>query len=387
MSLQVNGAISVANIGVEFRDSTPYSMSEFYRGGSRVPNTPSTSTIPISGPISLSNFYGTRNLFEYNETLSTNTGSYAVYSKLIAAGWNGSSPFIANITVPAGVWVYGDLDPEDPNFVLPAFRISDGLLRVFPPNCVINLTLNGVVTGVGGKGSSGWNLNHTGDGSFSGSYVNPGNGSYGMFLNSAGPDANGTIRIIGGIGQNGPQLIVTGTGTIAGGGGGGGGGGAGASYADYGDGFGVRFNVTTGGGGGAGAGAALFSTGGLPGDVTSTSPIRLASGVAGRPTGNGTIATSSVVPGSGGAGNNFNWGQPAGSIQAGGAGGRGGTLGATGLTGSNGYNYSVQYPAVGETSIGTTGGIGGSAIRCAQSIPNLSIAPTINVLGGIVQTL
>lgn len=386
MPLQSNGAISVRDIGIEFSDSIPHSMGEFYRGGTRVPNISATSTIPLSGPISLSNFYGTRNLFEYSETVTVNTPNYSVYSKLIAAGWNGTTPFVANITVPAGIWIYGDADPQDPNFVLPAFRISDSFLRIFPANCVINLILNGFVSGIGGRGGSGWNLNHLGNGSFDGNYSNPGVGSHGMNLNSAGPNANGVTQIIGGIGQNGPQLIVTGTGTIAGGGGGGGGGGSGASFGDYGDGLGSRFNVTSGGGGGAGAGATLAQTGGPPGTVTSATPTRLASGVAGRPTGNGSVSTFSTTPGSGGAGNTFNWTQPAGSIQAGGAGGRGGTMGAAGLTGSNGYNFSSQYPALSDTAIGIPGGVGGSAIRSAQSIPNLSIAPTINIFGSIVQT-
>jgi len=39
MTLQSSGAISLANLATEFGDGVPYSMSEFYKGGSLVPTT------------------------------------------------------------------------------------------------------------------------------------------------------------------------------------------------------------------------------------------------------------------------------------------------------------------------------------------------------------
>lgn len=39
MTLQASGAISLSDLGTEFSDTQPHSLSEFYSGGSLVPNT------------------------------------------------------------------------------------------------------------------------------------------------------------------------------------------------------------------------------------------------------------------------------------------------------------------------------------------------------------
>lgn len=58
MALPSSGAISLSAIASEFGDSTPNSISEFYRGGSLVPNVSINNSVPTSGAISFSNFYG-----------------------------------------------------------------------------------------------------------------------------------------------------------------------------------------------------------------------------------------------------------------------------------------------------------------------------------------
>ena len=58
MTLQSSGAISLSNIASEFGGSTPHSLSEYYRGGGLVPNHSNTNSIPTSGQISFSQFYG-----------------------------------------------------------------------------------------------------------------------------------------------------------------------------------------------------------------------------------------------------------------------------------------------------------------------------------------
>lgn len=58
MALQTSGAISLLNIATEFGGTAPHSLSEYYRGGGLVPNTPANTNVPTSGVISLSNFYG-----------------------------------------------------------------------------------------------------------------------------------------------------------------------------------------------------------------------------------------------------------------------------------------------------------------------------------------
>ena len=58
MVLQSSGTITLAQIQTEFGGSNPASLSEYYRGGSYVPNTSANSSIPTSGTISFSQFYG-----------------------------------------------------------------------------------------------------------------------------------------------------------------------------------------------------------------------------------------------------------------------------------------------------------------------------------------
>lgn len=58
MTLQASGAISLSDLRGEFGGSAPDSLSEYYRGGSLVPDIAANAGIPTSGAISLSDFYG-----------------------------------------------------------------------------------------------------------------------------------------------------------------------------------------------------------------------------------------------------------------------------------------------------------------------------------------
>lgn len=52
------GTVTLADIQQEFGGTEPISLSEYYRGGTYVPNGAGTALIPTSGPISMSNFRG-----------------------------------------------------------------------------------------------------------------------------------------------------------------------------------------------------------------------------------------------------------------------------------------------------------------------------------------
>jgi len=58
VALQSSGAISIQDLKTEFGDTGSSSLSEFYRGGSLVPNTGTNAAVPTSGEISLTDFYG-----------------------------------------------------------------------------------------------------------------------------------------------------------------------------------------------------------------------------------------------------------------------------------------------------------------------------------------
>jgi hypothetical protein len=62
MPIKQAGNITFTEIANEFGGTVPHSLSEYYRGGSRVPDTPSSGVnnrIPTSGEIKISDFYGT----------------------------------------------------------------------------------------------------------------------------------------------------------------------------------------------------------------------------------------------------------------------------------------------------------------------------------------
>jgi len=61
MALPASGTLSISDIVGEFGGSAPHSLSEYYRGGGLVPDIAVNSSIPTSGTISISNFYGAQN--------------------------------------------------------------------------------------------------------------------------------------------------------------------------------------------------------------------------------------------------------------------------------------------------------------------------------------
>lgn len=60
-------------IHAEFGGPTPVSLSNYYRGGGLVPNTPANQNIPTSGPIALSHFYGAAAIVNDPPVWSTNS--------------------------------------------------------------------------------------------------------------------------------------------------------------------------------------------------------------------------------------------------------------------------------------------------------------------------
>ena len=71
MPLQTSGSISMSDIVSEYSGASPHSISEYYRGGQYVITgfyvkgsfVQRNTTVPSSGTISFSNFYGQGNSF------------------------------------------------------------------------------------------------------------------------------------------------------------------------------------------------------------------------------------------------------------------------------------------------------------------------------------
>jgi hypothetical protein len=67
MALQTSGPISLSDIKNEFNPFFlgTYELSDFYKGGGLIPNTPVNYDIPFVGEIALSDFYGASAAPEY----------------------------------------------------------------------------------------------------------------------------------------------------------------------------------------------------------------------------------------------------------------------------------------------------------------------------------
>lgn len=188
--LQANGQISLAQIGTEFGDSPPFSMSEFFGVDAGVPAS--------GNPLSLTTFYSKGNAFVVS--ITSNQLQLDLRAWLLANGWDGIR--LAKVTIETGVYIWSD------NTSVAALSMGG----TYPNG--LTLINKGFIIGKGGNGGS--------------ILQTVSNGAYDNITN---PTVGGPA-----ISLTGPITIDNADGYI----GGGGGGGAGAP--------------TSGGGGGAGGG-------------------------------------------------------------------------------------------------------------------------------------
>lgn len=87
MTLPASGPLSLAQIAGEFGGAVPHALSEYYSAA---------AGIPASGPISIGQFYGKASTFTL--TLASNVANPNIPSLASAAGWNGTSKLVVNIT-------------------------------------------------------------------------------------------------------------------------------------------------------------------------------------------------------------------------------------------------------------------------------------------------
>lgn len=219
--------ISMNTIAGEFGGTVPHSLSEYYRGGGLVPNTPTNAAIPTSGTISMGSFYGSANRSIVSLFITGNTYNYDVFNNRGPAYVAGATDL--TVTVNPGV-VVGSTSTGAYAMLVPSS---------FNPGDTVTIVNNGTIVGTGGNG---------------GSWVSGANPS------TPGSPAGNAIFV------NRPTTI-TNNGTIGGGGGGGGSGGSRV---------GIRAPAGSGGGGGGGAGfnggagGAGGPIGGIPGSPGST---------------------------------------------------------------------------------------------------------------------
>ena len=341
MAIPSSGTVSLTTIQTEYGGSSPISLSEYYRGGVYVPSSSTTTTIPTSGAISVSNFYGTSNTQEF--TISTNQTNLNLRTYVNGLGYNGLANVV--VTINAGVYVY-------------ATTTSSAALTTgtFPQS--LTIINNGYIVGKGGVGGT----NFTGAGGAGGTAL--------TVQNNISITNNNTIAGGGGGGGGGSFYYFNGPGYfpyVGGGGGAGGGvGGAGGNYGGVaggsggslggsgsdGAGFNPGGNLVYGRGGGAGGGAGVGQDNG-----------RAAGPGSGSGGGGGY-----VFPGAGGAGGTASY------SRYGGAGGSGGSAGSAGYN-SGGSGGGGGWGASGGIGWGTYEGVspqnqqsaGGAGGNCTSS--------------------
>lgn len=305
MAIKSSGQLSFSEIVAEFADTTPYSMSEFYRGGGKVPTN--NTNVPTSGAISFSNFYGAVNRIALSVTYSTDTQQATINPTSLAGYVAGITDI--TITVNSGIYVWSDSTST------PALTINGGLAV----GDTIQLVNNGYIMGKGGTGGT--------------AVVNPGAGGNGGPAMSLGVSLSITNNsFIGGGGGGGAFA-----------GGGGAGGGAGGGFPAVGVSGGSGGTVGNSGSSGGSGGSARGGGGGgriMPGTGGSTTG---AGGSAGGAGGADTAYGSGAAGGSAGATGSNN------SSNYGGGGG-----GGWGAAGGSGRYFTTYNPS---------GGSGGKAIN------------------------
>lgn len=211
MALPSSGTITIQQIATEFGGSAPYSLSNYYRGGALVANTPANAGIPTSGTIRLSNFYGaSKSRVTVNLVISSNTQNFDVYANRGPSYVAGNTDVV--VTINSGIFVGAS------STGVYAFTVSSS----FNAGDTVAIVNNGTILGCGGGG---------GAGGYGGNGGGGGGGGNTLQINRA--------------------TRITNNGVVASGGGGGGGGG-----------FGIRNDKSAAQGGGGGGGAGYNGGGG-----------------------------------------------------------------------------------------------------------------------------
>jgi hypothetical protein len=77
MAVTSSAPIDIGDLVTEFGGSTPHSLTEYYRGGSLVPDNSDNNSVPTSGAISLTDFFGaTATSGTDDRTLTISSGTF-----------------------------------------------------------------------------------------------------------------------------------------------------------------------------------------------------------------------------------------------------------------------------------------------------------------------
>jgi len=95
MAVTSSAPISITDLVTEFGGDAPHALTEYYRGGSLVPNTTANNSVPTSGAISLTDFFGATNTVTWTTVVTV-----AVVSGIFTqSGFFGSNGSLSDSTV------------------------------------------------------------------------------------------------------------------------------------------------------------------------------------------------------------------------------------------------------------------------------------------------
>ena len=97
MAVTGSAPISITDLVTEFGGSAPHSLTEYYRGGSLVPDTATNASVPTSGAISLTDFFGSSSVTAWSTTMTVG----GITGKIAEAGY-GSAGGSQNVTPTYG---------------------------------------------------------------------------------------------------------------------------------------------------------------------------------------------------------------------------------------------------------------------------------------------
>lgn len=90
MALPGSGTLTWDQIRFEFGGGYPIYISDYYRGGPRVPNIPANAGVPTSGLIAASHFYGASAATVFLTNASQMDNKFAPNNALAGLGFSGS---------------------------------------------------------------------------------------------------------------------------------------------------------------------------------------------------------------------------------------------------------------------------------------------------------
>lgn len=162
MALPSSPPISSNQIQSEFGGSSPFTITDYYRGGSLVPNISQNNGVPTSGPISILDFLGATNQAPLSATTPSNVFGIAIQipgtatstpAQVVATGGTGSYTYlwqyvsgdtgiftVDNTSSSSMRWGRSITSPSQSYEAVWRCRVQSGGVTVYTNNVTVTLT-------------------------------------------------------------------------------------------------------------------------------------------------------------------------------------------------------------------------------------------------------